>query len=182
MIISINTRLVVGYSHSKKSNTSLVLEALEKTIKIYGKPNMISSDRGSVFVSKEYTETLKKYSITKSMSLAYKAVDNKYIETLFHSMKSEIGDITNLNEEEYIMVVDYWIYYYNNIRINSKIINIPSLQKYLKSLDNDKELCSEIKNILTENEFKKIHLLLGLIVMSLINRINLYEFLNQFQS
>lgn len=120
-IIEVETKVLVGYKQSKTCNSNLALETLEKAIKTYGKPDMITSDRGSQFTSKHFQVTLKEKGIVSSMSRPHTPVDNRFIETFFNSMKTEIGYTKNYNEEQYRKVVEYWIYYYNNERIHSSI-------------------------------------------------------------
>lgn len=55
------------------------------------------------------------------MSRPYKPVDNVYIETFFKTMKIEIGYVKKFTIEEYKMVVEYWMNYYNTERIHSSI-------------------------------------------------------------
>ena len=94
---------------------------LEEAIETYGTPDMILSDRGSQFTSKLYQRTLEKHGIICSMSRPYKPVDNVYIETFFKTMKIEIGYVKKFTIEEYKMVVEYWMNYYNTERIHSSI-------------------------------------------------------------
>ncbi len=82
---------------------------------------MILSDRGSQFTSKLYQRTLEEHGIICSMSRPYKPVDNVYIETFFKTMKTEIGYVKKYTIEEYKMVVEYWMNYYNTERIHSSI-------------------------------------------------------------
>lgn len=155
--ISINTRMIVGYTISKKNNSQVAIETIEKAINKYGVPTMISSDRGSPFVSKTYHDTLKEYKITQSMSRPRKAVDNRYIETLFNSMKTEIGKTKHLKMDEYIRIVEYWIYYYNTQRLHSSIGYITPLSKYVKTQYSEEEKYDQIKKILTESEFVELN-------------------------
>ncbi|WP_276880687.1 DDE-type integrase/transposase/recombinase [Anaerococcus tetradius] len=155
--ISINTRMIVGYTISNKNNSQVAIETIEKSIKKYCIPTMISSDRGSPFVSKTYRDTLKEYKITQSMSRPRKAVDNRYIGTLFNSMKTEIGKTDHLKINEYIIIVEYRIYYYNTQRLHSSIGYITPLSKYVKTQYSEEEKYEQIKKILTESEFTKLH-------------------------
>ena len=43
-------------------------------------------------------------------------MDNIFIETFFKSMKTEIGSVKHYTVEQYKMIVEYWINYYNTER------------------------------------------------------------------
>lgn len=156
-VISINTRMIVAYNISNKNNSQIAIQTIEKAISKYGLPTMISSDRGSPFISKIYHDTLVKYKIDQSMSRPRKAVDNRYIETLFNSMKTEIGRTNHYKTEEYIRIVDYWIHYYNTKRLHSSLGYITPLSKYVKTQYSKEEKYEQIQKILTESEFVQVH-------------------------
>lgn len=120
-IIAIRTKVIVGYKQAYKIDAKLAVETLEEAIEAYGTPDMILSDRGSQFTSKLYQKTLEEHGIICSMSRPYKPVDNVYIETFFKTMKTEIGHVKKYTIEEYKMVVEYWMNYYNTERIHSSI-------------------------------------------------------------
>lgn len=55
------------------------------------------------------------------MSRPHTPIDNRFIETFWKSMKIEMGKTDLLTEHTYRMVVDYYIYYYNNLRPHSSL-------------------------------------------------------------
>ena len=120
-IISVNSKILVGYSQSKKCNTALALDALNKAIAKYGAPDMVMTDRGAQFTSKAFYDIMEKFNITHSMSRPYRPVDNRFIETFWKSMKVEMGKVDLLNVQTYCMVVDYYIHYYNHLRPHSSL-------------------------------------------------------------
>lgn len=152
-LISINTRMIVGHTISFKNNSQIAVNTVLSAISKYEAPYMISSDRGSPFISKLYNDTMKELGIIQSMSRPRKAVDNRYIETFFKSMKTELGKTNHLKVEDYIKIVNYWIYYYNTKRIHSSLGYITPLNKYIKSLNDSEERYKETRKILTESEF-----------------------------
>ena len=115
-IISVKRKILVGYSQSGQCNTALAKEALQKAVAQYGVPDMIMTDRGAQFTSRDFFDMMEKLNITHSMSRPYKPIDNRFIETFWKSMKVELGKTNLLTEQTYRMVVDYYIYYYNNLR------------------------------------------------------------------
>lgn len=115
-IISVNSKILVGYSQSRKCTTELAVKTVMKAVEEYGVPDMIMTDRGSQFTSKEFYDMMVRLTVAHSMSRPHKPVDNRFIETFWKSMKVELGKLHLLNEAMYRMVVDYYMYYYNNLR------------------------------------------------------------------
>lgn len=120
-IISVHDKVLVGYAQGHRCTAALAIEALNKAVAAFGAPNMIMTDRGSQFTSKAFYDMIEKLGITHSMSRPHTPVDNRFIETFWKSMKVEIGKVEHLTEEEYRLVVGYYIYYYNNIRPHSSL-------------------------------------------------------------
>jgi len=58
-IIDWYSRYIVGWELSDTLDTAPVLQAVRKSIDIYGVPSIINSDQGSQFTSEEYTSFLK---------------------------------------------------------------------------------------------------------------------------
>lgn len=126
-IISVNRKILVGYSQGKKCNTELAIAAVQKAIAEYGKPDMIMTDRGPQFTSKAFFDMMQENKIVHSMSRPYKPIDNRFIETFWKTMKVELGKTTLLNEQTFRMVTDYYVYYYNNLRPHSALDYVPPL-------------------------------------------------------
>lgn len=126
-IISVNRKILVGYSQSCKCNSALATETVKNAVAQYGVPDMIMTDRGSQFTSKDFFDMIEKMEVTHSMSRPHKPVDNCFIETFWKSMKVELGKTSLLTEQTYRMVVDYYIYYYNNLRPHSTLNYKPPL-------------------------------------------------------
>lgn len=126
-IISVNKKILVGYTQGKKCDAALAIDAVKTAISKYGKPDMIMTDRGSQFTSKAFFDMMQKNKIVHSMSRPYKPIDNRFIETFWKTMKIELGKTDLLNEQTYRMVTDYYIYYYNNLRPHSSLGYVPPL-------------------------------------------------------
>lgn len=120
-IVSVNRKILVGYSQGKTCNTKLATDALNKAFKEYGTPDMVMTDRGAQFTSKKFYDIMESLNILHSMSRPNTPVDNCYIETFWKSMKVELGKLNLLTEQTYSMVVDYYVYYYNNLRPHSTL-------------------------------------------------------------
>ncbi len=126
-IISVNKKILVGYSQGKQCISALAVETVRKAIEEYGIPDMIMTDRGAQFTSKAFFEIIEEYKIQHSMSRPHKPIDNVYIETFWKTMKIEIGKLALLNEQTYAMVVEYYVNYYNNLRPHSSLGYKPPL-------------------------------------------------------
>lgn len=131
-IISIQSKVLVGYAKSSKNNTTIALEALESAIKQFGPPYMILTDRGSPFVSKKYHSYLEENNIIHSMSRPYKSVDNIFIETFWKTMKREIGNLRSFQKAEVDKMYDYYFNYYNNFRPHSSIGYNSPMEEWIK--------------------------------------------------
>ena len=57
-IISVGRKILVGYSQSSKCNSALAKETVEKAVAEYGVPDMIMTDRGPQFTSKDFLVTM----------------------------------------------------------------------------------------------------------------------------
>ena len=73
-IISVNRKILVGYSQAIKCNTALAKEAVQKAIAQYGIPDMIMTDRGAQFTSKDFYDMMENLKIAHSMSRPHNAV------------------------------------------------------------------------------------------------------------
>lgn len=126
-IISVNRKILVGYSQSGKCDSALAKQTVQKAVEQHGVPDMIMTDRGAQFTSKSFFDMMEKLEVAHSMSRPHKPIDNRFIETFWKSMKVELGKTDLLTEQTYRMVVDYYIYYYNNLRPHSTLGYRPPL-------------------------------------------------------
>lgn len=90
IIIDWYSRFVVAWSMSNTMQSDLVVRAVRKAIRKYGTPEMINSDQGSQFTSREYVACIKDYeSIKISMDGKGRAKDNARTERFFRNFKWE---------------------------------------------------------------------------------------------
>lgn len=126
-IISVNRKILVGYSQDQRCTTALALAALQKAFEEFGRPDMITTDRGAQFTSRAFFDMMQENDIIHSMSRPHKPVDNRFIETFWKSMKIEMGKLDLLTPETYRILVDYYINYYNYLRPHSSLGYRPPL-------------------------------------------------------
>lgn len=90
IIIDWYSRFIVGWSLSNTMQTDFIIRTVEEAIKEHGKPEIINSDQGSQFTSKDYISCIKSYETIKiSMDGRGRAKDNARTERFFRSYKWE---------------------------------------------------------------------------------------------
>ena len=86
-IIDVFSRKIVGWGLSNSLAKECCLDVLNQAIEIHGKPEIVNSDQGSQFTSKEWVTTLKQHHIRISMDGKGRAIDNIYIERFWRTIK-----------------------------------------------------------------------------------------------
>lgn len=112
-VIDLYSRYVVGWSISNTMTTEWILDIIKDAIARNGKPEIINSDQGTQFTSKDYTETITKAEIKISMDGKGRAIDNIFIERLWRSVKYEniyLRDYAN-GIELYAGLKEYFRFY-----------------------------------------------------------------------
>ena len=128
-IIDVYDKTVVIASGASE-NKDLITEAITKRLKL-GNPSTLHSDRGSGNISLKVKRLLESNNIQHSMSAPHKPNENQFIETFWKTAKTEIGATKHLTKEQLEMVLDYYVYYYNNERIHSSInYQTPNQQRH----------------------------------------------------
>ena len=146
IIQDIVTKQIVGYKlsekHDSKLITSVIKEAIEKT---EIKPEIFHCDRGKEYLSKESMELLKGNKINLSVSDKGSPWQNSWSESFFSRFKAEMGDFNRFESlGELIEEIYYYIYYYNNLTIHSKLKMPPSKfkQKLMQNNSPHVDSCS----------------------------------------
>jgi putative transposase len=83
------SRKVLSWVLSNTMDSSFCVSALERAIRLYGKPEIFNSDQGSQFTSEPFTAVLKDAGIQISMDGKGRWMDNVFIERLWRSIKYE---------------------------------------------------------------------------------------------
>ncbi|WP_416200551.1 IS3 family transposase [Thermocaproicibacter melissae] len=116
-IIDWYSRYIVGFELSNTLDRSFVIEAIQKAIKRYGKPEIMNSDQGSQFSNDDYIKLLKSNNIRISMDGKGKALDNQRIERFFRSYKWEKLYLEDCETGHQLrQITREYIEYYNNWR------------------------------------------------------------------
>ena len=123
-IIDLYDRKVVAYKISKFNDNRLVMdtlnEALDKRKNVTG--IIIHSDQGFQYTSFEYKVVCESNHIQISMSRKGTPIDDSPMESFHSILKKETlynNNITSL--QEYIILVEDWILFYNTTRLKSKV-------------------------------------------------------------
>ncbi|SFL26016.1 putative transposase [Paenibacillus sp. 1_12] len=89
-IIDWYSRFIVGYAISNTMQSDFVIRAVRDAVQIHGTPEIMNSDQGSQFTSKDYIDCIKSYETIKiSMDGKGRATDNARTERFFRSYKWE---------------------------------------------------------------------------------------------
>ncbi|QDK68879.1 IS3 family transposase [Bacillus halotolerans] len=122
-ILDVYNGEVIAFTIGDKQDTDFVLNTLEQ-LPTLPQNCVLHSDQGSVYTSYEYQKAVKTKGITMSMSRKGMPADNASIESFHSSLKSETFYLNSINRTTTAIVertVKEYIYYYNNIRIQTKL-------------------------------------------------------------
>jgi putative transposase len=121
-IVDVNKKVLISLITNCGNTAESAVKCVKQGIEAFGMPYMIMTDRGSPFTSKSFHDLLADREIIHSMSRPHTPVDNRFIETFWKSMKTEIGKIKQLNVEQYLMIIEFYQYYYNYQRPHSSLM------------------------------------------------------------
>ena len=139
-MVDLFTREIVGFNISRYHNRFLVIGALLGALSAgeYQKPDIIHSDQGSEYDSKDFADLVEKMDIQLSMSRKASPWENGYQESFFGHLKAENGDLERFESlGELVEYIYQALYYYNNKRIHTRLKMTPKQfrEKYLFELE-----------------------------------------------
>jgi putative transposase len=118
------SRRVVGWAYGKRKDVALTLKALNRAVR-YRKPPrglIFHTDRGIEYAAGAFKSRLAELGMTQSMNRPGKVTDNAYIESFFHSMKSEIYHGLHFDEDQQLRAaLGKYMPFYNSARIHSSL-------------------------------------------------------------
>lgn len=88
-IIDLYSRFVVGWSLSNTMLSKWCAQCFADAVEVYGRPEILNTDQGSQFTSKEFTEAVLGAGVKLSMDGKGRATDNAIIESLWKTVKYE---------------------------------------------------------------------------------------------
>ncbi len=135
-VMDVYTRQIVGWNILSNHTKELVIEAFKHAVKqAKSIPQILHSDQGSEYDSKEYFELLVKHEIKISMSKKSSPWENGFQESFYATFKLDLGDPNRFqNLGELIEAIYQQIHTYNNFRIHTKLKMSP-YDFYLKYLN-----------------------------------------------
>ena len=114
---------IVSYKTGTEQNINLVLQTIreaKKKEKVTAELQL-HSDQGFQYTSQAYYHLTKSYNITPSMSRKGNPYDNALAENFFSILKTECIHRTKLKtHDEARLIIDEYIHFYNNERIQLK--------------------------------------------------------------
>ena len=118
------SRRVVGWSYGPRRDVQLTLEALNRAVQLRRPAAglVFHTDRGTEYAATAFKDRLAKPGFTQSMNRPGKMTDNAYIESFFHSMKSDIyhGQRYSDDTQAWIALEEY-LPFYNQHRLHSSL-------------------------------------------------------------
>ncbi|WP_346355832.1 IS3 family transposase [Azotosporobacter soli] len=127
---------VISSVISTSPNLELAFDTINQAIQGRNIEKVIlHSDQGGLYTSPRFQEFVKEKNIIQSMSQVGVCFDNVLIESFFSHLKTEAfysQDFTATNEQ-IIEIVEEYIYYYNNDRLQLKLNKLPPI-KYREQL------------------------------------------------
>ena len=122
------SRRVLGWAYGRRKDVALTLKALNRAVR-YRKPSrglIFHTDRGIEYAAGAFKERLAELGIIQSMNRPGKVTDNAYIESFFHSMKTDIVHGLTFTEDRQIeQAVRGYLPFYNGIRLHSSLNYVP---------------------------------------------------------
>jgi len=122
-IIDVYSRHIVNWALSNSMDKQWVCDCMDQAFIESGRPQIVNTDQGSQFTSKEFVTLILDGEVTKlSMDGKGRATDNAYIERFWRSIKYEKIYLNPPSDglDLYLKIRDY-IDYYNTQRRHSKI-------------------------------------------------------------
>lgn len=124
-VIDVATRRIVGWAIDRRMTQEVVQRAIElAAIRNPERPDgaIFHSDRGSQYTAKRTKEQVESLGFRKSMSRPGTPSDNQPIESFWHTLKRELGEMDKESyEEARARIAAYIETYYNPIRLHSGI-------------------------------------------------------------
>lgn len=136
-IIDWYSRVILAYDVNDNLENSFVLNTIEEAFMKYGKPEIMNSDQGSHFTSKDYTELLLGNEIKVSMDGKGRALDNIITERFWRTIKYEYIFLHDFETPRILWTgIGNYFEYYNNFRPHQSLRNKRPMEIYDHNLYN----------------------------------------------
>ena len=125
------SRRIVGRALSKRRDVALTSKALARALRARKPaPGLIfHSDRGIEYAGLAYRKQIRDHGIIQSMNRPRWMNDNAYMESFFHSLKSDVYHGNVFTQEKVLdQMVRVYIPFYNEQRIHTSLGSVPPAQ------------------------------------------------------
>lgn len=121
-VIDWATRKVLAWRVLNTMDVEFCVDALQKALAWFGRPEIFNTDQGSQFTSADFTDVLKGAQVRISMDGRGRWMDNVFIERLWHSLKYECVYLHAFETGSELRAgLTRWISYYNTRRPHSTL-------------------------------------------------------------
>lgn len=121
-IIDVYSRCIVSWGLYNTLDAANAIEVLEQAIRAHGIPEIINSDQGCQYTSKEWLEACEQHKIKVSMDGRARCLDNIWIERFWRTIKREYIYLNPEDNAGYLRRgIAGYIDYYNNRRYHQGI-------------------------------------------------------------
>jgi putative transposase len=129
-VIDVYSRMVVGWQFAAHMRTTLVLDALRMALSTRERVEALRlihhSDRGSQYLSGDYTQTLADHDVLASVGSTGDAYDNSMAESFVDSFKTElIADRVWRTRSQLELAILEYIAWFNNTRLHENLGDRP---------------------------------------------------------
>ena len=127
-VMDLFSREVVGFSVLKNHSNQLTISALLSAVHKHPPAEIIHSDQGSEYLSKDYINLAGSLGIRLSMSEKGSPWENGYQESFYSQFKVDLGDTSRFDTlGELVYEIYQTVYRYNNERIHTAL-KMPPIQ------------------------------------------------------
>ncbi len=116
------SRFVLSWEISVCMDSEFCVSTLERSLRLYGKPEIFNTDQGAQYTSNAFTGILKNLIIKIRMDGKGRAMDNIFIERLWRTLKYEeiyLKEYRSVSELK--MALKKYFYFYNYERPHSRL-------------------------------------------------------------
>src|SRR5437867_2328097 len=118
------SRRIVGWSFGRNKNVQLTLSALNRAVSNRRPPPglIFHSDRGIEYAAGAFTQRIVQLRFTQSMNRPGKVTDNAFVESFFHSMKTEVFHGNRFHQDQEVAgALRSYLPFYNRDRLHSSL-------------------------------------------------------------
>lgn len=157
LIMDVYSRRIIGYSIADNMRAENNIKALKMALQLRGVDNYLyqlihHSDKGSQYISNDYTQLLEDYRI--NISMCNEVLENAHIERVNGTIKNEYLNRWSINSvSQLIKALKKAIYNYNN-RLHNSLGKTPiEFENFIKELSQEER---PVLEIFTNNAYSQI--------------------------